>query len=307
MAARSSRSLQAIAPAKINLTLEVLGRRPDGYHDLISVVQTVDLVDTVTITPAPARAIRFLDEQGDPLPLPADSELIAKTWDLLINRYGIDEPAAVVVTKRIPIAAGLGGGSTDAAAFLRLARAWWRLPIDDAEAVRLAAEVGADVPLFLTGGTLVMGGRGERVRPLREPSPDAGWAVLLLTPILPTPEGKTGVMFRALRPPHFDDGAASQRLVEQIEQGLPPRAADCLNTFDKVANEVLVGLLPVRRRFAAAVHMTPVLAGAGPTLFLLGESDALAPAVSTLDGAGAQARLVRPLPRAACAPQERSG
>ena len=136
--------LRTLAPAKINLTLEVLGRRDDGYHDLVSVVQTLDFADDLTIAPDPAggRQLRFQDPDGRPLPTPGD-ELIARAWQRLVDRSERDLPARVTVRKRLPLAAGLGGGSSDAAAFLRLAARFWDLPLAPADWRTLAAGIGS--------------------------------------------------------------------------------------------------------------------------------------------------------------------
>ena len=288
-------ALRTVAPAKLNLTLEVLGRRDDGFHDLISVVQTIDLCDTVTIAPAPERSLRFEMSAAlqRSLSLPVEGELITRTWDLLIERYGpdaIDDHAAVHVVKRIPIAAGLGGGSSDAAAFLRLARAFWKLPLSDATAVELLAQVGSDAPLFHAAGTVLMEGRGERLTPLPD-QPAAAWSGALWTPELPLPEGKTAAMFRALRPSHFDGGDRSRALAARLQKGLPLRSEDLVNTFERVADEVFMGLRAARRRFATETRALPHLVGAGPSLFLL-NSPGL--------GNASWMTIVRPLPRAAC-------
>ena len=305
---RSAGALRLAAPAKINLTLEVLGRHSDGFHDLVSVVQTVDLLDAVTIEAAPGRSVRFVGEGGRPLAVPgvgpSQPELIARAWDLLIDRYGVDDRAAVRVEKRIPVAAGLGGGSSDAAAFLRLARRWWNLALDDAELAALAAEIGSDVTLFLNGGTVVMEGRGEKVRSLPEAPAADDWAAAVWSPELPLPQAKTATMFHALRPTNFAGGRASRALVARLESGRPPRADDVYNTFDAIADEVLLGLRPARRRFAAALGAVPLLAGAGPAFFALGDPERLASAVASLDGQGGRAWLVRPFARSAWAIQE---
>ena len=305
----SKPALRTPAPAKLNLTLEVLGRRDDGFHDLISVVQTVDLCDTITIAPAPARSLRFHGPNGvrPPLMPPAQGELVTRTWQLLIDRYGpgkIDDRAAVHVVKRIPIAAGLGGGSSNAAAFLRLARVFWSLPLSEAECIDLLAQVGSDAPLFHAAGAVLIEGRGERLTPLPDQTaPDQqphAWSAALWTPELPLPARKTATMFGALRPPHFGGGERSRALAARLQHGLPPRAEDLVNTFDRVADEVLVGLRQARRRVAALAGLPPQLAGAGPSLFLL-NPPALPPNAEPPNFEETlHATIVRPLPRAAC-------
>ena len=287
--------LRTVAPAKLNLTLEVLGKRADGYHEIVHLAQTVDWADTLTLEPGPGREVRFVHEWGrTPLSGFAD-ELIGRAWELLAGRYETAEGARVTVRKRVPASAGLGGGSSDAAAFLRLARAWWQLPIDEASLRGLAAEVGSDVPLFLCGGMVLVEGRGERVTPLAD---STGWSALVYTPELPAPAEKTRRMYGALRPRHYGDGRRARALRERLAAGRAPAAGDLGNVFDAVADELQVGLREARRRVAAATGQPPTLAGAGPSLFVVGKAARLAAAVAQLDGGPGHARLVRPLPRA---------
>ncbi|PZC45390.1 MAG: 4-diphosphocytidyl-2-C-methyl-D-erythritol kinase [Chloroflexi bacterium] len=300
-------SLWTRAPAKINLSLEILGRREDGFHDLVSIAQTVDLYDDVSIAAADERSVTLVDTAGRPVPVPFGEELVGKAWDLLERRYGMDDGGRVEVVKRIPIAAGLGGGSSDAAAFLRLARKWWGLP--ETVLAEVAAEVGSDVSLFLRGGAVLMEGRGERVEPLTSVSAAKSggneWAALLYSPEIPTPEAKTATMYGALRPTHFGDGARAANLRATLERGVPPTMDDVYNTFDAVADEVLTGLRPARRRLAELTRVVPVLAGAGPSLFIVGEEQGLATAAAALNdghdpgvrGHGNRAWLVRPMGR----------
>lgn len=154
------------ASAKINLDLRVGARRPDGYHDLHTVLQTIDLHDTVTVE---SRRGPWALE-GDPAVMPLDhTNLVwraaAALWRAA-GKSGEPHGVRVRVTKRIPAQAGLGGGSSDAAAALvGLSRAW-RLRLSPREIMSVAATVGADVPFFLIGGTALGLGRGEHVYPL---------------------------------------------------------------------------------------------------------------------------------------------
>ncbi|HJN92618.1 MAG TPA: 4-(cytidine 5'-diphospho)-2-C-methyl-D-erythritol kinase [Dehalococcoidia bacterium] len=297
------RSLWTRAPAKINLSLEVLGRRDDGFHDLVSIAQTLDLYDDVSIEAADERSVAIVDGMGRPVAIPFGEELIGKAWDLLQRRYGMSDGGRVEVVKRIPIAAGLGGGSSDAAAFLRLAGRWWGLPQSALAAA--AADVGSDVPLFLHGGAVLMQGRGERVEALPASSGASTWAALLYSPEIPLPDAKTATMYGALRPTHFSDGGRAVALRAKLARGESPSMDDLHNSFDAVADEVLTGLRPARRRLAEATRIAPVLAGAGPTLFVVGETAALATAVDRLNadndpnlhGQRDRAWLVRPLAR----------
>ena len=276
---------RAIAPAKLNLTLEVLGRRADGYHDLDSVVVQLDLADELRLTAAATRDITYRDDRGHPVPI-LGPDIVERAWDRLLQLdrergwRAVPATARLEVRKRIPVAGGLGGGSADAAAFLRLARAAWSLPLDDDALRELGAELGSDLPACIAGGSLRMSGRGEQLQPIAAP-PGAlsGWTALTATPELPVPADKTAAMYRSLRPTHFSAGGATDALAKRLAAGLPPAREHCVNSFDAVADETLQGLRPARRAFGAAVARAaaehnlappaPLLAGAGPSLFAI--------------------------------------
>ena len=278
-------TFRAIAPAKLNLTLEVLGRRADGYHDLESVVVHLDLADELGFSPAKERRIVYRDDNDRPVAI-LSRDIVERTWDLLLaldrarGWSRVAPTGRLNIRKRIPVAAGLGGGSADAAAFLRLARQVWDLPLDDAALRRLGAELGSDIPACIAGGPLRMSGRGELIETIEAPAAALnGWAALIATPELPTPAEKTAAMYRSLRPTHFGDGAATTALAERLADGLLPLHGHCVNSFNAVADETLQGLHPARRAFGAAIAQValergleppiPLLAGAGPSLFVL--------------------------------------
>ena len=157
-------SLSLRAPAKINLHLEVLGLRDDGFHELSMVMQTLDLADELTVEPAPAGqvSLRCSDPQ-----LPVDgSNLIVKAAELLRRHCGRPELSAQLsLSKSIPIGAGLAGGSSDGATALLLLNRYWNLQLSAAELQALAAQLGSDVAFCLQGGTQLCFGRGERLEP----------------------------------------------------------------------------------------------------------------------------------------------
>lgn len=273
-----TKAVRVAAPAKLNLSLEVLGRRPDGFHELDSVVGAIDLADELLLADAAERSVEYADDAGRRVSILTDDDIVLRAWDALAEAVpGVPATGAVRVVKRIPVAAGLGGGSTDAAAFLRAANVLWGLGLERREISEIGAQVGSDVPVCLAGGFARMRGRGEQVEALADATCD-DVAVVLHTPEIPVPAGKTGAMYGALRPPHFSERGVSGRLAERLaQQGLAHE--DCANTFDQVANEVMTGLAIARRRFAAGLARAaleagldpprPVLAGAGPSLFAL--------------------------------------
>ena len=151
------------AYAKINLTLDVLGRRADGYHALATVMQTVDLHDTLCLTATDDNRVQVVCTRPE---LSNEDNLAARAAQLLRERFALQQGILIELRKRIPIAAGLGGGSSDAAAVLLAMRQWCQLSLSPSELQELAASLGSDVPFFLTGGLALCEGRGEQVTPL---------------------------------------------------------------------------------------------------------------------------------------------
>jgi len=168
----------AIAPAKINLTLRVLGRRADGYHDLESVVAKITLYDGIDLLAGDDPAIQIECTHSA---VPTDTQnTIWRAIELLSNCVGPLPPMRVQLHKRIPLGAGLGGGSSDAASVLMLLRRRLEGRVGDSNLAHIAAEVGSDVCCFLHPHTVSMSGRGEIVRPVELPW--RGWAVLVFPP-----------------------------------------------------------------------------------------------------------------------------
>lgn len=157
--------LTVSAPAKINLHLEVLGLRPDGYHELAMVMQSIDLTDTLVLRVSADATIRLHCDNAD---LPTDgSNLIVKAAELLRSRVGLPELGVeITLHKRVPIGAGLAGGSSDGAAALVGLDALWGLGLGNERLHGLAAELGSDMPFCLQGGTQLCFGRGERLEPV---------------------------------------------------------------------------------------------------------------------------------------------
>ena len=170
--------------AKINWTLEVLGRRPDGYHELRTVLQMVDLADTLRFTPLERGIIIECDHPDVPTD---ERNLVWKAASLLLERAGEKRGVRISITKRIPTAAGLGGGSSNAAVTLLALLQLWKIDLPWPELVKIAGRIGADVPFFLIGGTCLGVGRGDEVYPLA--GVDARYLLLLNPGILvPTRE-----------------------------------------------------------------------------------------------------------------------
>lgn len=166
MSNSSARRVQVRAPAKINLTLRVLGTRPDGYHELRTMFQSVALHDTLTFTPSDGPFSIVCDDPRCPS---NEENLVWRAADALwraAGRRGRPSGVRVGVRKQIPIEAGLGGGSSDAAAALRALAAMWQLPITAERVYAIARNLGADVPFFFEGGTVLCVDRGDVLYPL---------------------------------------------------------------------------------------------------------------------------------------------
>ena len=260
-------TLTGLAPAKINLTLEVGGGRPDGYHDLTSILQTLALADEVTLQPAPVTSI----ENSGPFAAgsPAGPKNLAwRAIDALADALGREpEPFRVRIVKRVPAAGGLGGGASDAATVLRLLARRWPDVTEQALATAAAA-VGSDEPFFLAGGTALVEGRGERVTPLPD-LPEHGVVLFIPPDTLPN---KTATLFRALdRDGQIDAPTVSTALAKRLP--LQVTGADLYNSFERVAFDCFPGLAGLWEQLEARTGEAIRLAGAGPTLFWIGPVD----------------------------------
>lgn len=171
------------APAKINLGLDVLGVRPDGHHAIDTVLQTIDLFDTVTLErgAAPGISIRVTGSASEGVP-EDDTNLAVRAATVLAERTGHAPELAIGLEKEIPAGAGLGGGSSDAAAVLLALARRFAVPDPTRTLVDLAAELGADVPFFLEGGTRRATGKGDRLE--RAEPPAERWGVLVVPPVV---------------------------------------------------------------------------------------------------------------------------
>lgn len=250
--------LRAPAHAKINLALEVLGRRDDGYHDIVSVVQTISLHDVVVCSPAPALSVRT-----DPPVLSHAENLVTRAADLLAEELGRSAAADVLVRKRIPLAAGLGGGSSNAATALRLLARLWRADLAEDDLLRLANRLGSDVALFLVGGTVLIRGRGDRVVPI--PDAPSSW-LALACPACPLPD-KTRTLYGGLRRDDWTDGRRTLALADRLRRGQPAIDGPLPNAFDRAAEGAYPNFADLRRRLGEAAEAPVYLTGAGPSLF----------------------------------------
>ena len=253
--------LKIEAPAKINLTLEVLGKRPDGYHEIRSVIQTLKFCDSLQISAA--KNISFKDNLPD---WSKEKSLVAKAVKLLQEATGCTKGATIRITKRISLMSGLGGDSSDAAAVLRGLNQFWNLRLTQNQLQELTQKLGSDVSFFLTCGTALMEGKGEKITPL-PPLPHQ-W-VILIFPKVPRLTDKTKRLYEMIKPSHYTDGKITQQLMSEIKSGKEFNTSSLFNVFENVVFTPGEELTNYRDHIlkigAANIH----LAGSGPTLFTL--------------------------------------
>jgi 4-diphosphocytidyl-2-C-methyl-D-erythritol kinase len=260
-----TRALRLTAPAKINWSLEVLRLRPDGYHELRSVLQTISLHDAVTVEAAAEITVELAGEYDMLAGNPTEENLAYRAAVALRDRAGIRKGARITLEKRIPVAAGLGGGSSDAAAVLRALNVLWDAGQPELNLIEIAGEIGSDPPFFVAGGTAMVSGRGDAVQPL----PDALAPSIMLAIPPPGERGeKTAQMFRALTPDDYGDGDVSIGVRETVEAGRV--------LHDEMLNNVFEHVTPrLQRDTERAMTVlrvegyVPHLCGAGPSFFLL--------------------------------------
>jgi len=151
------------APAKINLFLEILGKRNDGYHEIETIMQEIDLADNLQFEEIQEGVKLECSDKNIPL---NQDNLVCKAANLILKECGIKKGVLINLEKKIPVGAGLGGGSSDAAATLKALNLLWNVGLSDGELMGFAAKLGSDIPFFIKGGTSLCGGRGEKISPV---------------------------------------------------------------------------------------------------------------------------------------------
>lgn len=252
-------SLTVAVPAKLNLFLEVRGRRADGYHDLESFLVTIDLFDTLEVRPDPTGAIRLMCDRPD-LPTGSDN-LVIKAARLLREQAGRPELGATIrLQKRIPMQAGLGGGSADAAVTLLALNEIWKLALTRDQLVAMAAHIGSDVPFFLMPPAGWCTGRGEVVAP--EPLSGTLNFVLVCPPV----GLATADVYRKLAVPSAP--VSGEALREAIRAGDPEAVGRALfNRLEEPAFALAPLVEQLRRRLDRLGSCGALMSGSGSAVF----------------------------------------
>ena len=285
-------SVTVRVPAKINLQLAVGPPRPDGYHGLVTVFQAIGLFDMITVAAAEADSVEVTGEGADQVPADGDNLALRAVRALRAVAPAQAGPGvAVSINKRIPVAAGLAGGSADAAAALVACNELWHAGLSQRELCEVAAGVGSDVAFAVLGGTAVGRGRGERLTPALMPAARYHWVLAFADGALSTPE-VYGALDRLRAANGPADGNDEPELSTELMAAL--RAGDLERLGRSLSNDLqapAVSLFPalrktleVGREFGA---LGALVSGSGPTcLFLARDARQATDLAVALSGAG---------------------
>jgi 4-diphosphocytidyl-2-C-methyl-D-erythritol kinase len=276
------------APAKINLGLDVLHKREDGYHELEMVMSSVDLADRLVFERLPEDKI-IVETNKAFLPIDKRNN-VYQAAAILKERYGITEGIKISITKSIPVAAGLGGGSTDCAAALRGMNRLWELNLSMEELISMGVEVGTDVPYCLYGTTAYIAGKGEVVEPL-VPMPQC-W-VVLVKPRISVSTRKIFQQVEMEQLSHPDMKKLSEAIVEQDYQKMLTYMGNSLEDITIPKHPVIQQIKDRMMKYGADVAL---MSGSGPTVFALCQKHSRAQRiVNGLKGFCEEVYLVRTL------------
>ncbi|MGG1878655.1 4-(cytidine 5'-diphospho)-2-C-methyl-D-erythritol kinase [Paenibacillus cisolokensis] len=248
------------APAKINLMLDVLHKRPDGFHEVEMVMTMIDLADRLEMSEQPRDTIIITSQAGY---IPLDEKNLAfQAARLIKERYDVRKGVHIHLDKKIPVAAGLAGGSSDAAATLRGLNRLWGLHIHEEELLTLGAELGSDVPFCVQGGTALATGRGEKLTPI--PSPPQCWVIVAKPPI----NVSTAEVYGKLRADNVQHHPSAQAMIAALEQG---SFRDMCASLGNVLEEVTLKMHPEVQQLKEGMLKLgadgALMSGSGPTVF----------------------------------------
>jgi 4-diphosphocytidyl-2-C-methyl-D-erythritol kinase len=251
------------ASAKVNLVLEVLGKRPDGYHELSTVMQAVDLFDRLTVEAAATITL----ETSEPALPTDDRNLVVRAARLLQEAAGIKAGARIVLDKRIPLAAGLGGGSSDAAATLLGLNRLWGLRWRRERLVELAVKLGMDVPFFLGRGRALGTSRGEVLSALPGVG---GYALVLVNPGVGL---STQEVYGRVPPGWRAESDGTKRMLDALKKRNAVRVAGALtNHLEHWVEPAMPVIGRMKAALLAAGALGAAMSGSGPTVFGLARS-----------------------------------
>jgi len=247
------------AYAKINLYLDVISRYPDGYHRIESVMQSVSLHDLIEISPASNINVVCSKEE-----LCGQDNLAFRAAELIRRRMGFGLGATINIKKRIPVAAGLAGGSADAAATLTGLNVFWGLGLSLGQLQQIGSELGADVPFCLAGGTMLAEGRGELLSAL-SPMPEA--SIVLVTPPIHV---STAEIYSALDQENLPPLNRKEKILDALNAKNLAYLADSFeNILENVAIKRYPAVLEVKQFAVSSGGLGALMSGSGPSIFIV--------------------------------------
>ncbi|MCQ6563734.1 4-(cytidine 5'-diphospho)-2-C-methyl-D-erythritol kinase [Paenibacillus mendelii] len=255
------------APAKINLLLDVLRKREDGFHEVEMIMTMVDLADRLEMEELPRDSIMISSQAGY---IPLDEKNLAfQAAKLIKDRYDVRKGVYIHLDKKIPVAAGLAGGSSDAAATLRGLNRLWGLGISEAELCVLGAELGSDVPFCVTGGTAIATGRGEKLE--RISNPPQCWVVLAKPPI----NVSTADVYGKFRANELKQHPSKANMLNAISHGSFTDICENLgNVLETVTLQLYPEVLQLKESMERLGADGVLMSGSGPTVFGLVSKEA---------------------------------
>ncbi|WP_127533091.1 4-(cytidine 5'-diphospho)-2-C-methyl-D-erythritol kinase [Paenibacillus kobensis] len=255
------------APAKINLLLDVLRKREDGFHEVEMIMTMVDLADRLEMEELQRDQI-IISSQAGYIPLD-EKNLAFQAAKLIKDRYDVRKGVYIHLDKKIPVAAGLAGGSSDAAAALRGLNRLWGLGISDEELCVLGAELGSDVPFCVTGGTAIATGRGERLE--RIDNPPQCWVVLAKPPI----NVSTADVYGKFRASEVKEHPSMKDMLSSIARGsFTDMCASLGNVLEEVTLKHYPEVLQLKESMQKLGAEGVLMSGSGPTVFGLVSKEA---------------------------------
>lgn len=254
------KSIKLDAYGKINLSLDVLRRRSDGYHDLRMIMQQIDLKDTVEIETIVEDKI-VIESNSEEIPTD-ERNIVYKVADALKRKYGINSGVKIKIDKCIPVSAGLAGGSTDAAATLKGLNELWELKLSETELMELGKPIGADIPYCIYGGTALAEGIGEKLTRLES---FGNRHILLANPEI---QVSTAQIYQNLNLEGLNKRPDTEKLIEAISHGDTGYIADhMVNVLESVTIPMHPVMSEIKQDMMDSGAIGTLMSGSGPTVF----------------------------------------
>ena len=253
------------SPAKINLSLWINHKRPDGYHELVTVMHTINLFDVISFLPSNRLVLNV--KGNNSLPLDRNN-LIIKACRLFKEKTGINPKVSIKLLKRIPVGAGLGGGSSNAAATLKGLNTIYGNPLSEEELYELAAELGSDVPFFLRGGLAIAYGRGEKLK-FYNP---ASFEILLIFPGFPCSTAEVYQKLPSIKREIAVEDAEKLIVSPLINENLSELTKNMENDLEKSESPCVKEVLKVKEKLQE-MGLKPLMSGSGSCVFAIIEGE----------------------------------